>query len=242
MIEEAGDSTIDIEVSAGAVVQALGAQEFTAGAGWTWAIGSNGQSNDVDEATFGTYPPISPAFVFELYAAAGLFLGGSPAGSTPGFVYNEGDPALAQFVYGLNVSWPDILAPEWTADLGFWTACAGLLVATAPAIDTETIYRTWENSDGSTPQGTVTFVRKGQVSGSPQATSVGTRPIKTPLLSGQILQQLVPNVNPDLTPDGTCYWSPRRSSVRRPRNTRSPSRPVARSTCGPSASRVRRGG
>ena len=73
------------------------------------------------------------------------------------------------------------------------------------AIDLETITHSWENSDGSVPNGSVTFVLNSQVEGATESTTVGTRPIIAPLVLGAISQQLVPNVNEDLSPDGSYY-------------------------------------
>ena len=74
------------------------------------------------------------------------------------------------------------------------------------AIDLEVVAHSWENADGSMPDGSVTFVLSAQEDGSVESTTVGTRPIIAPLALGAISQQLVPNVNSDLSPSGTFYW------------------------------------
>jgi hypothetical protein len=74
------------------------------------------------------------------------------------------------------------------------------------AIDLETIGHTWEGSDGSTPNGRVIFTHSSQTDGATEATTVSTQPILSELVAGVLSQGLVPNVNDDLSPDGTFYW------------------------------------
>jgi hypothetical protein len=74
------------------------------------------------------------------------------------------------------------------------------------SIDLEVVGHSWENPDGSTPDGSVTFVLSGQEDGSTESTTVGTRPIIASLVAGAISQQLVPNVNSDLSPSSSFYW------------------------------------
>lgn len=146
----------------------------------------------------------SPTYVFELFVGTALLSGGNPGGDTEGIVYAT-FATICQFVYGLGVSVPEQVAPEWSQNLGYWTAASGLLVATAAPIDSETIYHNWGDADGSTPNGDVTFVLNTQVDGSAQAETVSTRPIIATFSNGRVVQQLVPNVNSDLSPDGSYY-------------------------------------
>ena len=73
------------------------------------------------------------------------------------------------------------------------------------AIPLETITHTWEDPDGATPNGSVQFVLSGQMDGATEDTTVSTRPIITPLVAGVLAQGLVPNVDDDLSPNGTYY-------------------------------------
>jgi hypothetical protein len=74
------------------------------------------------------------------------------------------------------------------------------------AIDLETITHAWENADGSTQDGRVIFTLSSQVDGATEDMTVGTQPINSDLLDGLLSQLLVPNVNSDLSPNGTYYW------------------------------------
>lgn len=73
------------------------------------------------------------------------------------------------------------------------------------AIDLETVGHNWSDADGETPNGRVTFVLNLSTEAASEDTSISTRPIIAPLLSGVIAQPLVPNVNDDLEPDGSYY-------------------------------------
>lgn len=73
-------------------------------------------------------------------------------------------------------------------------------------IDLEQITHGWENADGTTPDGSVSFVLSNQVDGATEGTTVGNRPIIATLVLGQLNVSIVPNVNPDLSPDGSYYW------------------------------------
>jgi hypothetical protein len=72
-------------------------------------------------------------------------------------------------------------------------------------IDLEWVNHTWENPDGSVPFGSIVFTLSGIRDDEGEETSVTAAQIIAPLIAGQMSQQLVPNVNPDLTPNGTFY-------------------------------------
>ena len=74
------------------------------------------------------------------------------------------------------------------------------------AVDLETIEHSWINSDGSVPDGEITFTLSSQMDGATEATTVGTQPVISTLILGVLSQQLVPNVDSDLSPDGSFYW------------------------------------
>lgn len=73
------------------------------------------------------------------------------------------------------------------------------------AVDLETITHDWSDADGSTPNGSVTFVLSTSTEAVIEETSISTRPITATLADGEIAQQLVPNVNADLELDGSFY-------------------------------------
>jgi hypothetical protein len=73
-------------------------------------------------------------------------------------------------------------------------------------IDLELITHAWNNPDGSTPDGRVVFVLSSSTEAVAEDTSITTQPINVDLITGYMTVELAPNVNADLTPDGTFYW------------------------------------
>jgi len=214
VVTETGSSTIvvTIESTESFGVTALSAQQFTyvGASGVTWTAAGSANSTDTGTATSGDYPTLTPLLVNQLWVGSSILLGGSASGSATGFTYTTvGSGGAGQFVYGLGgtVQPSAPVAPPWGqgADSPFANAAA-LINAQAPPIDTEIVFHTWSNADGTVPNGRVVFTLSGQVEGAVQNTVVGGQPIHADLLDGYIQQQLVPNINSDLSPNGTFYW------------------------------------
>jgi hypothetical protein len=86
VVTQAGASTITLSLNTGTVLfDEVAAQEFTAGAGATWAPGASGES--ISRTSAVTFPTLTPATAGELYFGYGFVTGTGSAGSTPGFTY-----------------------------------------------------------------------------------------------------------------------------------------------------------
>jgi hypothetical protein len=136
-----GSSTITIAgtFTAGNV-RVIGCQQFTGGAGVTWSQdGAGAGSSSTTPASSGNYPSVVPSNAGELYVGVADLTGGTPGGSSTGFLYFSGSAggfeSGSQFVY--NLSAPNPSSPPWTQASAIWCAVSVLLSTSASSISTQ---------------------------------------------------------------------------------------------------------